>query len=606
MSAGLAALALAPDGVVLASSHREAPFISRNPKLDGTDVYVFNSYEAGRTCPTVGSGVTSACGYVTLIANYIPVEPAAGGPNFFTMDPNAIYEIEVDNNGDGVEDLTFQFKFTDALAGASLSAGAPALPFAYVGGTNPGHGFGTITEAGGGVENVSETYSLTVAQGPRRTPTSSTAITNEGPLGSGTVFLKPVDNVGPNTVGDGSGQFGGNYAAYSQHFVSNFASTQIPGCNPTHVAAGTTSRVFVGQRAEGFAVNLGGVFDTVNFTAGATAGHANVIGAQSQSTCGPAGTSDCNDIANHVNVTTIAIEVPAECVANASGVMGVWSTASIPQARVINPTPTFAQPDREGGPLVEVSRLGMPLVNEVVIGLPDKDRWNSSEPSGDGSAGGFATYIVDPTLPQVLAALFGGAGVQAPTGTRDDLVEVFATGIPGLNQITATNPTVAEEIRINVNPSGTNAVPVTAANAQNSPLGILGCLDNPTSTTGATIDLANSDCDPFGFPNGRRPGDDVTDITLRAAMGGLLSTTTAPTGGCLHLAGATNGSGTAISTGNNVTCLNYGDGAANNQTTPTSGTIGLKGTGTQTANFLTSGGAVIFPYLNTPLAGGAN
>ncbi len=143
--------------------------------------------------------------------------------------------------------------------------------------------------------------------------------------------------------------------------------------------------------------------------------------------------------------------------------------------------------------------------------------------------------------------------------------------------------------------------------AQNSPLGILGCLDNPTGSAGAKIDLANSDCDPFGFPNGRRPGDDVTDITLRAAMGGLVDTTDAPTGGCLHLSGATSGSGVVIGPGGpGVSCLPYGDGAANNQTNPlATGTIGLHGTGTATTNFL-GGTTVVFPYLQTPLAGGAN
>jgi hypothetical protein len=619
ISAALAATTTVGPAVVMASSHREAPFISKNPKVDGTDLYAFMSYESGRTCP---AATTGPCGYVTILANYEPLEGAAGGPNFFTMDPDALYEIEIDNTGDGVEDLTFQFQFTSTLAGGTgvtlpvnTGSGAQniAIPFAYVGGTgvdNPSKGFGAITStlngSGGGsasvngAQNVTETYTVNAVVGPRRSGTVTPVKDTSG----NATFNKPIDNVGPNTVGNGATP---DYATYANTFITSIPNSAIPGCNPTHVPAGTTSRVFVGQRQEGFAVNLGQVFDTVNFSVGPDSGKQTTPGINTDGIDDVIGLQDqgLNDVAGF-NVTTIALEIPAECIANpTTNVFGVWTTASVPQARVINPTASFSQPTREGGPLVQVSRLGMPLVNEVVIGLPDKDRWNGGEPADDGS-NGFNAYVVNPTLPVVLHTLFGGAGVVAPTGgaasDRPDLVEIFGTGVSldtaggtavNLTQIIA-NPTVAAEmLRVNTNIAGqlgANLDTPTSAAAQNSQLGALGCLDNPSATTAtlANVDPGNSDCDLFGFPNGRRPGDDVTDITIRAAMGAVINTTDAPHGGCLHIDGATNltskaviGPG-AVDTLGPGGCIPYVDGAANNATNMQS----------------------VFPYLNSPLSGG--
>jgi hypothetical protein len=596
-AAAIAATATVGPVVVSASSHREAPFISKNPKVDGTDYYAFLSYETGRTCVGTGAG---PCGYVTLLANYIPLEDAAGGPNFFTMDPDALYEIMIDNTGDGIEDLTFQFQFTSTLTGVALPIGAGsdqkmvAIPFAYAGGTNPAtgsnaHGFGAINSAGtSGVSNVSETYTINLVAGPRRTG-SATAISD---IAGNATFKKPVDNIGPNTVGQ-AGAGSNTYENYANAFVTSF---DIPGCTPTRVTAGTHSKVFVGQRQEGFAVNLGQVFDTVHFTAGPNAtGLADVLGNQDQG---------LNDVANK-NVTTIALEVPAECLipaasGNTTAVFGSWTTASVRQARVINPTATFAAPSREGGPWAQVSRLGMPLVNEVIIGLPDKDRWNESEPKDDAQ---WDNYVTNPTLPVVVALLFGGAGVQAPGGgvavDRPDLVQAFGTGVAlpdvggatvNVNQTTMTTPAVAEMLRLNTNILGLGLVAGAAAK-QNSALGALGCFDNPTATTGtlALIDPApplghNPDCDPFGFPNGRRPGDDVTDIELRAAMGAIINTADSPTGGCLHPVGQKNSLGVAtgpaaIDTLGPGNCLQLVDGAARNA-----------------AVFQNH-----FPYLNSPL-----
>jgi hypothetical protein len=344
------AATLAPQQVQ-ASSHREAPFIAKNPKVDGTDFYMFNSYE------TVASGGTDRSGYVTILANYQGLQDGYGGPNFFNLDPDALYEIEIDNDGDGVEDITFQFDFDLHLAladaGFSLMVGpsgmqkAVAVPFAAIGPVS------AATE--GSTRNVLETYVVNVVRGPRRTGTSMTVMDGGKPFG------KPIDNAGSKTILD--------YPTYSKSFIRPFS---VPGCTPSGVAPGSTGRVFVGQRKDGFAVNLGQIFDLVNMKPiqqPSTAVVADLLGAIDQ------GFNTLTD----KNVTTIALEVPASCLTKnaTSPKIGAWTTASVRQARVINPTGTFTTPAKEGGPWVQVSRLGMPLVNEVVIGLPESRRTTS-------------------------------------------------------------------------------------------------------------------------------------------------------------------------------------------------------------------------------------
>src|SRR5262249_22467630 len=196
-----------------------------------------------------------------------------------------------------------------------------------------------------------------------------------------------------------------------------------------------------------------------------------------------------------------------------------WTTSSVRQARVINPNATFAQPSKEGGAWTQVSRLGMPLVNELIIGLKDKDRWNSSEPKDDAQ---FADYVTNPTLPALLQVLFGAAGAMAPTAIpRNDLVRVFLQGWPGVNQFPDGFAT-AEMVRLNtaIAPTAPGQIDLGAALCF-----VDGTTDpgfrvvNLTNDTG-TADLGK--CDPAGFPNGRRPGDDSVDIELRVAMGYLL------------------------------------------------------------------------------------
>jgi hypothetical protein len=466
----LGAATLLPAAASQASSHREAPFITKSPKVDATDFYMFRSYETGRS------------GFVTLIASYIPLQSQYGGPNFFTMDSDALYEIHIDNNGDAAEDITFQFRFTNTLADTSgfalpIGTGANQKTVAV-----PLLNLGPITAADTSKLNVSETYTLKVVRGDRRTGTAADV---SNATGAATTFKKPVDYIGSKSLG--------NAAAYKTYADTHVHTINVPGCT----GAG---KVFVGQRAESFAVNLGTVFDLINAPLGTIVNPANRNALP-------------NPIAAN-NVTTIALELPIACLTTTGqDVIGGWTSASVRQARVINPEPTFVRPSREGGAWAQVSRLGQPLVNEAVIGIKDKDRFNSSEPSEDAQ---FLDYVTHPTLPTIIEVVFGAANAPAPTAIpRNDLVDVFLKGVTGVN----ANGATAEYLRLNT------ALPATAAAGQND-LGAAACFPNRnlTPNTGAT------GCDVAGFPNGRRPGDDIVDVALRVMMGYLVPAAQAPAG----------------------------------------------------------------------------
>ncbi len=422
-----------------ASSHREAPFITRAPKVDGTDLYMFRSYEANRS------------GYVTLIANYIPLQDVYGGPNYFSMDPDALYEIHVDNNGDGKEDLTFQFRFNNQNKDTKLTVGGKQVSIPLI-----INGSSDINAVNSGGLNQRETYSVTLVRGDRRTGTRY-AVTNAS--GGDATFDKPVDNIGNKSIS--------NYAAYANKHIY---SINVPGC-------ATAGKMFVGQRKDPFVVNLGETFDLINIKAPATAFDPNAEKA-------------AQDSLSTKNVTSIELELPISCLTNGTEpVIGAWTTASLRQARVINPTPKGATTSKEGGAWTQVSRLGMPLVNEVVIGLKDKDQFNHSKPIDDGQ---FIDYVTNPTLPALVEILFGSAGAKAPTNfPRNDLVAAFLTGLKGVNQ--PANVVASEMLRLNTS---------TAISATQNRLGVIGG-------------------DSAGFPNGRRPGDDVVDIALRVVMGRL-------------------------------------------------------------------------------------
>jgi len=448
-----------------ASSHREAPNIARFPTVDSTDFYLFNSYQPDRA------------GYVTILANYVPLQQPYGGPNYFALDSSALYEIHIDNDGDARENLTFQFRFTNRLAdnnrGFKLDIGGPrvAIPLKAKGG---------ITATDDSNLNFRESYTLSLVRGDRRRGEAA-PVTGDG---GATVFGKPWDFVGTKTFGSVAG-----YQAYANSFIH---TVNVPGCN-------MPGKVFVGQRREGFAVNLGPIFDLVNIVpvegdsapgAGDGAGFRDGI---TQNTA--------NNQLRGSNVTTLALEIHKSCLTGSgNGVIGGWTSASLRQARLLNPQATFARPEVEGGPWVQVSRLGMPLVNEVVIGLPDKDRFSASEPRNDAQ---FGTYVTNPTLPALLNVLFKDA-VNERLGTtltniapsnlpRLDLVTAFLRGFPGVNQMSTV--TDSEMERLNT------------------------AIDATPATMQSTFGVAGGDL--AGFPNGRRPGDDTVDIALRVVMGRL-------------------------------------------------------------------------------------
>jgi hypothetical protein len=385
-----------------ASSHREAPLLAQDPMADNTDVYAFVSPDAPDT--------------VTLIANFIPFQKPDGGPNFYSFDPNVVYEIHIDNNGDAVEDITYQWRFTTEVRN----------PATFLYNTGP------VTSLDDPDLNVRQFYRLTRIDGPRRTGTV-TELSGRLPV--------PPPNIGPRSTPN-YGALGGGIQA-------------LPG-NIT---------VFAGQRDEGFYVDLG-IFDLLGV-----------------------GTGTVEDSTAGFNVSSLAIRVPKSALtrsratpANANdpnAIIGVWSTASRFATRTLS-----AGAEQHSGALVQVSRLGNPLVNEAVIDLARKDAFNGIEPTADAVA---LDRVTDPEVPKLLKLIFN---VDSPPAPRNDLVTIFLTGIPGLNQ--PTNVRAAEMLRLNM------AVPPTSSPNR---MGVLGG------------DLA-------GFPNGRRVGDDVLDIVLQAAAGG--------------------------------------------------------------------------------------
>ncbi|GAB3675900.1 DUF4331 domain-containing protein [Salinisphaera aquimarina] len=515
-SAATAVVCLGMGVTAQASSHREAPFITSAPKVDGTDFYMFRSY-----------GDDAATDSVTLIANYDPLQASYGGPNYFELDPNAVYEIHIDNDGDAVEDLTFQFKFNNVFNVPAVPAGQDAegndvtttVPLVNIG----------PTEAGDDNANLSviQNYTVNLIRGDRRTGSASALTSSDG----GSTFIKPMANIGNKSFPD--------YESYADQYMY---SVNIPGCD-------TQGKLFAGQRKEGFVVNLGELFDLVNQNS-----------ADAPVAPGYARNAGRNILADK-NITSLALQVPTSCLITGtdSPSIGGWTTASLPQAGVLNPNPQTPNTDSNtgsqvrGGPLSQVSRLGSPLVNEVVIGLDQKDRFNTSEPVDDPQ---FLQFVTNPSLPVLVTALF--PAVQTPANPRSDLVSAFLTGlllqdgdgnVVFSNQVGTGTPTPGEMLRLN-----TAVAPVALAD-QNS-LGLLAC-------------------DTSGFPNGRRPFDDIVDIELNAAEGAI----TADNPNSLQTCDVSSGTPTIVNEGNVVT-----DGALPNR-----------------AEYDSS-----FPYLQTPIPGSPN
>jgi hypothetical protein len=414
------------------SSHREAPEISKDPVADSTDLYAFVSPENNGT--------------VTLIANYIPLEPPDSGPNFYEFDDNVLYTINIDNNGDGIADIVYQFSFTTTLRDPSF--------FLY--------NVGPITSLSSGNWNRVQTYTLSSVDARGRVTV----------LGTG--LPCPPCNVGPLSTP--------NYSSLAAAAVST---------------VGNGIKAFAGQRAEGFYVDLGVVFDLGNLRP-FQGDHAGWSG-----TGLPAMAAGVNSTKG-VNVHTLALQVPmnqltadGQAPSSKTGSIGVWTTASRQQVRILE----GGRGDPSGmvsnhGQFVQVSRLGNPLFNEVLVPLSMKDYWNAQPPAADSQ---FASMVSSPQLAALLPGLFPGVfpNLSVYSKPRADLLAILMTGIPsGIVPGFAGNFTgtvQADMLRLNM-----TIPPTPVALASN--LGVVGG-------------------DNAGYPNGRRVFDDVVTIELRAIAG---------------------------------------------------------------------------------------
>jgi hypothetical protein len=411
------------------SSHREAPEISKDPVADSTDIYAFVSPDRPGT--------------VTLIANYIPLEGPAGGPNFYAFGDDVLYEIHVDNDGDAKADVTFQFRFQTTLAD----------PATFLYNTGP------ILSLNSPNWNSRQTYTVTRVKG------GASAVIAEG-------LACPPCNIGPLSTP--------RYAALAATAVHD-----LPG----------GVRVFAGQRAEGFYVDLGAVFDLGDLRPFENL-HANYgMNVFSGSAPGVNATAALNvhSIAIQVPVSQLLWGSPDGAVTDKGSVIGVWTTASRQAATVWDAQKGVSVAT---GPFRQVSRLANPLFNEVLIPLGMKDKWNTLPPSGDKH---FKDRVIHPELAGLFPALYPGvfpnlAKLVAKGTARADLEAILLTGIPS-GIVTGfqnyTGPVLADLVRLNT------AIP---ASTSPNPLGVIGG------------DLA-------GFPNGRRVFDDVVTIELRAIAG---------------------------------------------------------------------------------------
>ncbi len=405
------------------SSHREAPEISKDPVADSTDVYAFVSPDKPDT--------------VTLIANYIPLQGPAGGPNFYEFGDDVLYEIHIDNNGDGRADISYQFRFNTQVVN----------PDTFLYNTGPIQALNSPTW------NRRQTYDVTVQAGfSRRTIATRLAC--------------PPCNIGPLSTPD--------YPALAAAAVHD-------------LGGGMT--VFAGQRAEGFYVDLGAIFDLGDLRPFEQLHNQFGLNVFSKPAPGVNAT-------NHLNVHSISIQVPMSAlVRSGHPTIGVWTTASRQRVRVWD---ADNSENVDSGPFRQVSRLGNPLVNEVLIPLGHKDQWNSLPPADDKR---FAAYVTQPGLAALLPTLYPGvfphlAALVASAKPRADLEAILLTGIPagiipGFTNF--TGPVLSDMLRLNT------SIAPTPGDKQ-SIYGLLGG-------------------DAAGFPNGRRVTDDVVAIELRAIAG---------------------------------------------------------------------------------------
>ncbi|MDQ3094092.1 MAG: DUF4331 domain-containing protein [bacterium] len=397
---------------LFASSHREAPLISGDPKADGTDLYAFVSPDKADT--------------VTIIANYLPFQNPAGGPNFYSFDDNVRYEINIDNNADAVADITYRYKFNTTTQNKNT--------FLY--------NTGPIMSLSDPTWNVKQTYTLTKIEN-----------------GAATVLGENIPTP-PSNIGEKSTP---NYDKLQAEAVKDVGTT----------------RTFAGQSDDPFFADLGGLFDLLTI----------------RKLPGNAGGGE--DGLKGFSVQSLALQVPISEVTNTKAkpadskdpgaIIGVWTTSSRQSTTVLG-----AGTSAPSGDFVQVSRLGAPLVNEVVVPLAAKDLWNSSVPANDAQ---FANGVTNPELGTLLNSLYKvKVPPQGNFGTpeaRDDLVAIFLTGIPDLTMPANVKP--SEQLRLNL---------AIAPTQDPNRLGVLAK-------------------DTQGYPNGRRLADDVVDISVQAVAGAV-------------------------------------------------------------------------------------
>jgi hypothetical protein len=431
--AAVAAVAIAVP-LSIGSSHREAPNIMLDPAADNTDVYAWTAKDAP--------------GALTVAANWIPGQNPANGPNFFRFDNRARYYINFDNTGDGKWDVRYLYKFKTLVR--NRNSFLYALPGAS--------GFKDPKL------NVLQTYRV-IRETIQRRPGPD--LRRSRVVARGLPVAPP--NIGPKTFP--------NYQAFT-----NAATRTL----------GDGTKVFVGQRDDPFYVDLGATFDAINVRKGT----------------GNEGKG--KDDFSGMSTSAIVMQLPEQlvtkdrkAVSSPSGdnaVVGVWSTTERRRLELTNADFDKGSPARVGkrnrrgrrsrNRFVQVSRLGVPLVNEVVIPLGQKDRFNRTRPDRDAQL--YGQFVVKPELAAVLNALFN---IGAPTNNRTDIVQALLQGLPNLNQHKGVSgPPAVDTLKLNLG--------VPPASGTPNRFGVIGG-------------------DNAGFPNGRRLEDDVVDIELQVVAGFL-------------------------------------------------------------------------------------
>jgi hypothetical protein len=447
----------------IGSSHREAPLTSLDPSADDTDVYAYTAKDAPDA--------------LTVVANWIPFEDPAGGPNFYKFDERARYYINIDNTGDGRYDVRYRFKFRDQNKGGSFLYAVP--PVTSIDSPN------LLQKQFYDVERLSYGYAKSASaskkgkkhsrKGKSRKHKSKRKHSRKRVLRSVRTVARNIP-VAPNNVGPKT------FPGDSYDKVANQAITELPG----------GGKVFAGQRDDPFFADLGAIFDGVNIDKPGRSG----IGFGNNG-----GGKD--DLAGY-GLHAIVLQVPEERVTrdgdevdNASdknAVVGVWASTERKRVSVLASSSRRDDDDdddrgRDNGDYVQVSRLGNPLVNEVIIPVDRKDEFNRLTPATDAEK--FGQYVVKPELAAVFNILFPGV-VKAPESGRADIVLAVLQGLPGLNQHNKdAKPVDTIKINLGTPPAG-----------------------SPKRLGALAGDLA-------GYPNGRRLTDDVVDIDLRVVAGAL-------------------------------------------------------------------------------------